>query len=271
MALESYQYSRWFKRGNFRETMYTNIWAESWEKWPKCSMVCVPSNMLAQLFRAPDLPLFVRSFLYCSLYEPCHEKNLIMPYANNNGADQPPHPHSLISALVVHCLDSTTPLVFIFKISRLCGSCDKTARMCWFLWDFTVPIHDKYPVHISWLVYIWAASSEFGSYRLCEQRRFRRACASAQSRQNLRCSLIQTVSQEEPSDRKPDPWPLLMAGHAQLRVVMTECSKTNSLDAPHLVGLGHFSSQTHRGEKQNQFFIIWTSSRENRSSGFATR
>ena len=37
---------------------------------------------------------------------------------------------------------------------------------------------------------IRAASSEFGSYRLCEQRRFRRACASAQSRQNLRCSLI---------------------------------------------------------------------------------
>ena len=29
--------------------------------------------------------------------------------------------------------------------------------------------------------------------------------ASAQSRQNLRCSLIQAVSQGEPSDRKPDP------------------------------------------------------------------
>ena len=73
---------------------------------------------------------------------------------------------------------------------------------------------------------IWAAPSEFGTYRLCEQRRFRRACASAQSRQNLRCSLIQTESQEEPSDRKPDPWPLWMAGHAQLKFVMTECSKT---------------------------------------------
>ena len=52
---------------------------------------------------------------------------------------------------------------------------------------------------------IWTASSQFGTYSLCEQRRFRRACASAQSRQNLRCSLIQAVSQEEPSDRKPDP------------------------------------------------------------------
>ena len=72
----------------------------------------------------------------------------------------------------------------------------------------------------------WTASSEFGTYRLCEQRRFRRACASAQSRQNLRCSLIQAVSQEEPSDRKPDPWPLWMPGHVQLKFVMTECSKT---------------------------------------------
>ena len=73
---------------------------------------------------------------------------------------------------------------------------------------------------------IWAASSEFGTYRLCEQRRFRRACASAQSRQNLLYSLIKAVSQEEPSDRKPDPWPLWMSGHAQLKFVMTECSKT---------------------------------------------
>ena len=75
-------------------------------------------------------------------------------------------------------------------------------------------------------VNIWAPSSEFGTYRLCEQRRFRRACASAQSRQNLCCSLIQAVSQEELSDRKPDPWPLWMAGQAQLKFVRTECSKT---------------------------------------------
>ena len=47
-----------------------------------------------------------------------------------------------------------------------------------------------------------------------------------QSRQNLRCSLIQAINQEEPSDRKPDPCPRRMAGHAQLKFVMTECSKT---------------------------------------------
>ena len=77
----------------------------------------------------------------------------------------------------------------------------------------------------------WTASSEFDTYRPCEQRRFRRACASAQSRQNLCYSLLQAVSQEEPSDRKPDPWPLWMAGHVQLKFVMTELPEdTNSLD-----------------------------------------
>ena len=34
-------------------------------------------------------------------------------------------------------------------------------------------------------VIIWTASSEFGTYRLCEQRRFRRACASAQSQSKI--------------------------------------------------------------------------------------
>ena len=38
-------------------------------------------------------------------------ENLFMPYANNKGADQPVHPHSLISAFVVRCLDSRIPLM----------------------------------------------------------------------------------------------------------------------------------------------------------------
>ena len=96
-------------------------------------------------------------------------------------------------------------------------------------WVKTFSICTEPPLPIdpfSCVFFIWTASSEFGTSSLCEQRRFRRACASAQSYQNLRCLLIQAVSQEEPSDRKPDPWPLWMAGHAQLKFVMTECSKT---------------------------------------------
>ena len=42
---------------------------------------------------------------------------------------------------------------------------------------------------------------------------------------HMRAAKVQT-SLHEPSDRKPDPWPLRMAGHAQLKFVMTECSKT---------------------------------------------
>ena len=46
-------------------------------------------------------------------------ENLFMPYANNKSTDQPVHPCSLISAFVVHCLDSIFPLVSISKISSL--------------------------------------------------------------------------------------------------------------------------------------------------------
>ena len=83
---------------------------------------------------------------------------------------------------------------------------------------------------------IWTASSKFGTYRLCEQRRFRRACASAQSRQNLRCSLIQAVSQEEPSDRKTDPWPTLNGWACAVKICHDGMLEdTNSLDGAHIM------------------------------------
>ena len=81
---------------------------------------------------------------------------------------------------------------------------------------------------------IWTASSEFGTYRLCEQRRFRRACASAQSRQNLHCSLIQAVSQEEPSGRSLAP----LNGWACAVKICHDgmLGDTNSLDGAHISG-----------------------------------
>ena len=42
-----------------------------------------------------------------------------MLYANNKGADQPAHPHSVISAFVVRCLDGVMPPVSIPEISNL--------------------------------------------------------------------------------------------------------------------------------------------------------
>ena len=53
-----------------------------------------------------------------NLLEPGHEKMCLMSYANNKGADQPAHPRSLISAFVVHCLDSIISPECIAEISR---------------------------------------------------------------------------------------------------------------------------------------------------------
>ena len=46
-------------------------------------------------------------------------ENLFMPYANNKGADQSAHPRSLISAFVVHYLDSIKPLVSLSESSNI--------------------------------------------------------------------------------------------------------------------------------------------------------
>ena len=46
-------------------------------------------------------------------------ENLFLPYTNNKGADQPAHARSLISALVVRCLDNIIPRLAIAEISRL--------------------------------------------------------------------------------------------------------------------------------------------------------
>ena len=45
--------------------------------------------------------------------------NLLMPCANNKGADQPAHLHNLIRAFVVRRLNGTIPLVSIPEISNL--------------------------------------------------------------------------------------------------------------------------------------------------------
>ena len=51
------------------------------------------------------------------LTEPCHAKTCFMQYANNKDADQPKHPRSLISILVVRSLESIISIFLISKIS----------------------------------------------------------------------------------------------------------------------------------------------------------
>ena len=122
--------------------------------------------------------------------------------AKNKGANQIAWMRRLICAFVV--------CIWHKQVFSCCGS-----------WPATGDIrHRGLDVHVygprqANLVLIAYASSE-GSGEPAHPR----------SRQNLRCSLIQAMSQEEPSDRNPDHWPLWMGGHAQLKFVMTECSKT---------------------------------------------
>ena len=50
-----------------------------------------------------------------------------MPYANNKDADQPAHPHSLISVFVVRCIDSTTPK----NLRSDCLDVQADPSLCW--------------------------------------------------------------------------------------------------------------------------------------------
>ena len=46
-------------------------------------------------------------------------RKLVLANENNKGADQPAHPHSLISTFVVRYLDSIKPILAKSKILRL--------------------------------------------------------------------------------------------------------------------------------------------------------
>ena len=59
--------------------------------------------------------------VYISVYNvtgPGHAKICLMPYVNNEGADQPAHPRNLISTFVVGCLDNIICILAISKVSR---------------------------------------------------------------------------------------------------------------------------------------------------------
>ena len=73
-----------------------------------------------------------------------------MPYAKNKGTDQPAHPPILISAFVVHCLDSIILLVSISEISsRYLASVAAQAALC-LAWSQT----PKTGFLVTWLIFI---------------------------------------------------------------------------------------------------------------------
>ena len=65
------------------------------------------------------MPILIQTQEYRFSSEPCHEKTCLMPYANNKNADQPAHPHSLISTFVIRCLPSIISILAKCKISGL--------------------------------------------------------------------------------------------------------------------------------------------------------
>ena len=58
-------------------------------------------------------------FVHNSLKEPCHEKTSFCHMQKHKGADQPVHPRSLISAIVVRNLNSIIPIIAKSKLSTL--------------------------------------------------------------------------------------------------------------------------------------------------------
>ena len=55
----------------------------------------------------------------CISYGPRREKTCLRGFMNNTGAEQPAHPHSLISAFVIHFLESTICKLATGEISIL--------------------------------------------------------------------------------------------------------------------------------------------------------
>ena len=93
-------------------------------------VVCLGLTSLSTIFQLYSLLCTVRSlnamllikFLLLwrclEIIEPRHEKP-VLPYAKNEGADQPAHPRSLNGAFVVRCLDSIIHILANSLISRL--------------------------------------------------------------------------------------------------------------------------------------------------------
>ena len=169
---------------NLTEVSYSSIWAAAWQN--------LQDDMCAQrrLGSAWASTQSVRSL---------GSQGFFMRTVKTADADAQADPslhwtHSFVVWCLIYWTNSKDSgrTVGMCKLARAFTVCLRLNSFSWAI--------SKVPPVIR-----WTASSEFSTYRICEQHRFRRACASTQSHQNLRCSLIQATSQEEPSDRKPDP------------------------------------------------------------------
>ena len=111
------------------------------------------------------------------------------------------HSHSLISAFVIHCLDSTISVVSVCKISNLYlvsiaeqaslsitwSQTPKTGFLVTWL-NYIVLLNDLLECVCSAAIYKWAAAWQNQQNDLCAQQKLRSAWPSAQSDQSLLCA-----------------------------------------------------------------------------------
>ena len=74
--------------------------------------------------------VLVFSFLFHQNIWATSWENLFLPYANNKGADQPAQMWRLISAFVVHCIDSIIPI--LAKSNNFKTLASLCSWACWF-------------------------------------------------------------------------------------------------------------------------------------------
>ena len=93
-------------------------------------------------------------------------ENLFMPYVNDKDSDQPVHPHSLISKVVVRCFDSIIPIVTCTHKVRLpvllyaVKTVEGDFRFCWMISPNIGQTRKENPNsvrlfiwHLHWMIY----------------------------------------------------------------------------------------------------------------------
>ena len=92
-------------------------------------------------------------------------------------------------------------------------------------WAFTGPL-------VLWFVrnlHNWASTWDYGTYHIGDQRRLRRACISAQSRQSLRCLHTCSMEVDRGCNQKIRHLAAWMAAHVRLKNELTENKKYHNL------------------------------------------
>ena len=81
---------------------------------------------------------------------------------------------------------------------------------------------------------IWASSWDYGTYHIGDQRRLRRACASVQSRQSLRCSHTWSMEVDEGSDKKNQTLSTSEWMHTRSKIEFRQDEKCQSHELAHM-------------------------------------